>query len=306
MTGLDLSRQYWDNIGRPAFSSACPTLLDHACVGLVGEGSECFGFDDDFSRDHDWGPGFCLWLTPEDLELYGETAQQIYRDLPQEYLGFRRLRVSPETAHRVGIQSIPDFYARYIGFARAPQTVQEWRLVPETGLSVVTNGEIWQDPGGRFSEIRHALQNYYPEQLRKKKLAASCALAAQSGQYNYSRCMRRNETVAAFTALGEFIVQIQKIAFLLNRRYAPYYKWTHHALCTLPILGTELGVRLRLLAEDSSGRAPRIEEISASIISELYRQGLSSSRSDFLLDHAAEIQATITDPELRRLHLMAE
>lgn len=306
MKGLELSRQYWLYIGRPALAAACPALLNRACVGLVGEGSECFGFDDEISRDHDWGPGFCLWLTPEDMETYGAAAQEFYRGLPQEYLGFRRLHVGPETSHRVGVQVIPDFYARYIGFSRAPQTVREWRMAPETGLSVVTNGEVWQDPAGRFSEIRAALLDFYPEQLRRKKLAAACALAAQSGQYNYSRCMRRGETVAAFTALGEFIVQAQKIAFLLNRRYAPYYKWTHRALGTLPILGTELGVRLRMLAEDSGGREPRIEEISAAIISELRRQGLSSSRSDFLLDHGTEIQAGITDPELRRLHLMAE
>ncbi len=306
MTGLELSRQYWESVGRPAFAAGCPALLERAGVGLVGEGSECFGFDDAISRDHDWGPGFCLWLTPEDMERYGAAAQEIYRDLPQEYLGFRRLRVGPETAHRVGVQSVPDFYARYIGFGRAPQTVREWRMAPETGLSVVTNGEVWQDPLGEFSAIRRALQDYYPEQLRRKKLAAACALAAQSGQYNYSRCMRRNETVAAFTALGEFIVQAQRIVFLLNRRYAPYYKWTHRALCALPILGTELGVRLRLLAEEPGGRAPRIEEISAAIISELRRQGLSAGGSDFLLDHGAEIQAGITDPELRRLHLMAE
>ena len=306
MKGLELSRLYWEAVGKPAFAAACPEVLERAAVGLVGEGSECFGFDDEISRDHDWGPGFCLWLTPEDYQTYGAAAQQIYAGLPQEYLGFRRLRVGPETAHRVGVQPVGQFYARYIGFDRAPQTVREWRYAPENGLAVVTDGEVWQDPVGAFSSVRTALLEYYPEQLRRKKLAKACALAAQSGQYNFSRCMRRGETVAAFTALGEFVTEAQQAVFLLNRRYAPDYNWTHRALGTLPILGGELAPQFRALAEESAGRAGRIEDISAAIIRELHRQGLSTGGSDFLLDHAGEIQAGITDPDLARLHLMAE
>lgn len=45
--------------------------LDKIAVGLVGEGSDCFGFDDKISRDHDWGPGFAIWI-PEETDAKSE------------------------------------------------------------------------------------------------------------------------------------------------------------------------------------------------------------------------------------------
>lgn len=39
---------------------------------------------------------------------------------------------------------------------------------------------------------------------------------------------------------------------------------------------------------------------------ELRRQGLSTVRDSFLLPHAAEMLERITDPELRRTHVMEE
>ena len=306
MNGLELSLRYWQEVGRPAFEKGCPEVLERAAVGLVGEGSECFGFDDEISRDHDWGPGFCVWLTPEDAAAFGQRAGAVYRALPEEFLGWRRLRVSPETAHRVGVQVIPDFYGRYIGFDHPPQTVREWRMSPEHGLSVVTNGQVFQDPLDEFSAFRRALLEGYPEQLRRKKLAAVCATAAQAGQYNFPRCLRRGESVAALSALAEFVRDIQRAIFLLNRRFTPYYKWTHRALGQLPVLGAATAPLLRQLAEEPERRIERIEAICDQVITQLRREGLSTGPSDFLLDHAVEIQAGITDPQLAALHLMAE
>ena len=70
-TGLELAKQYYETYGRPMIAEQFPQYEERIAVGLVGPGSECFGFDDEISRDHDFEAGFCLWVTSEDEEAVG-------------------------------------------------------------------------------------------------------------------------------------------------------------------------------------------------------------------------------------------
>ena len=71
MNGLELARYYFVQFGQTALEEKFPELWPRMAVGLAGEGSECFGFDDAWSRDHDWGPAFCIWLSAADYAQYG-------------------------------------------------------------------------------------------------------------------------------------------------------------------------------------------------------------------------------------------
>lgn len=306
MKGLALAKQYWEEIALPQISARCPDLLEHAAFGLVGEGSECFGYDDLLSRDHDWGPGFCIWMNDRDFAEYGKAAIELYASLPKEYLGFKKLNQIQQTIDRTGVQSIRCFYSQFLGIDHLPSGEMEWFSLPEFGLSTATNGEVFLDHPGEFTRFRNHLLSYFPKDVWLKKLAAHCALAAQAGQYNYIRCQKRNDTVASFTALSQFIEHIQAIVFLLNKTYRPYYKWTQKAMETLPILGVTLAKDLEALAISPMGQSTRIETISQTIISHLQASGLSHHSSDFLLHHAEQIQAQIQSPVIKQLHLMAE
>ena len=66
MNGLELSEAFYRTHGAPMLQEQFPDLLPLLAVGLTGSGSECFGFDDDLSRDHDFEPGFCIFLPGED------------------------------------------------------------------------------------------------------------------------------------------------------------------------------------------------------------------------------------------------
>ena len=67
MKGIELSRGFYIEYGMPMLKKSFPELLDKIAVGLVGHGSECFGFDDDISKEHDFSAGLCIWL-PEEYE----------------------------------------------------------------------------------------------------------------------------------------------------------------------------------------------------------------------------------------------
>lgn len=69
MQGLPLARDFFFTHGLPMIRESFKDIADRIAVGLVGPGSECYGFDDQLSRDHDWGPGFCLWLRQKDFQV---------------------------------------------------------------------------------------------------------------------------------------------------------------------------------------------------------------------------------------------
>jgi hypothetical protein len=53
MQGLRLAREFYLTYGEPMLRESFGDMLDRIAVGLVGPGSECYGFDDTLSRDHD-------------------------------------------------------------------------------------------------------------------------------------------------------------------------------------------------------------------------------------------------------------
>ena len=58
MKGIEISKAYFEEYGRPMLEKDFSDILPYLCVGMVGSGSDCYGFDDEISRDHDFEPGF--------------------------------------------------------------------------------------------------------------------------------------------------------------------------------------------------------------------------------------------------------
>ncbi|MDE6963690.1 MAG: DUF4125 family protein, partial [Lachnospiraceae bacterium] len=284
--------------GKPMIRQKFPEYEHLIAVGLVGEGSECFGFDDQVSRDHDFGPGFCLWITDSVYDEIGEALQRAYEELPSTYMGITRF-TTLKAQKRVGVFRIGDFYENLIGLRDVPETRNQWLFLDDYRLATTVNGKVFRDDLGEFTRIRRGILAYYPEEVRIRKIAREAALMAQSGQYNYSRMFGRGERVTAVIALSEFMKHTMSMVYLLNRSYAPFYKWMHRGMERLRVL-PEIRDILSSLVDFPAGdeRIPQtIEMIVAMIIAEMKKQGLTTGEDNYLDNHTDKILRSIPEKE---------
>ena len=230
LNGLALCKGYYEEFGKPMIAEKFPEYVSRIAVGLVGKGSDCFGFDDAQSRDHDFGPRFVMWVTRETYEEIGETLQKAYEELPTAFLGVERI----ETFHgrdRAGVMVIEDFFEKLTGIKELSDIpVTKWLETQEYGLAAAVNGEVFCDEEGIFTAWREKLLAYYPKAVWYRRIAQECALFSQNGQYNLPRMRRRGQLVAAELAKAECIRHAMKLAYLLERKYAPHDKWLYKGL----------------------------------------------------------------------------
>ena len=310
MKGLELSKHFYEEYGAPMLEKDFPHLLPLIAVGLVGSGSECFGFDDELSTDHDFEPGFCLFLPDEDVIDRREAfaLERAYAKLPGKYMGYQRSPLSPVGGNRHGVLRIDEFFKEKIGSPDGELSLNDWFFIPEHALAEATNGALFSDNLGLFSMIREKI-SYFPEDVRLKKLAGHLLMMGQSGQYNYSRCIKRGETAAAQLAIYEFVKSTINVIFLLNKRYCPYYKWSFRALSELPLLGnTAKDLEYLISTANTTALAHEKEElveaISHKIVEELRSQDVSSYHTDALEGHAYAVNNTIKDFQIRTQHVL--
>ena len=311
MKGIELAESFFNLYGRPMLENEFSDITDKLACGIAGSGSECFGFDDEISTDHDFEAGFCIFLPGEDIidrrtEFLLERA---YAKLPKEFGGVKRGMLSPVGGARRGVIRTGDFFNEKVGCTDGNLTVSEWLTLPEQSLAEATNGKIFFDNFGEVTKIREKLA-YFPDDIRLKKLAGNLLLMAQSGQYNYKRSVDRGELAAAQLAVFEFVKHAASAIFLLNDVYEPYYKWCFKALRALPKLSIEAEIMEYLITTDNSPDLAKekyyaIEGVAADVIDELQNQKLTKAVCGDLEKHAYSVNDTILDSNVRNLHVLS-
>lgn len=293
ITGMDICRKYYETYGKKMIQEKFPDYVSKIAVGLVGEGSECFGFDDENSRDHDWGPGFYLWVTEDTYHEIGESLEKCYEELPKEFMGFQR-KVTSQGAHRCGVVSISAFYERLVG-AKTYEEI-DWRMVEDASLAAASNGQVFVDEEGIFSEFRNKLKQGYPKRILYLKLAEDVAKISQTGQYNFMRMLKRGDRLTADGMLMECIRHMMRLQHHMNNVYPPHEKWLSKSTSSLPN-GQDFVFSLKkihstLKEEDEKAMVnveAQTEALCGDSAATLYQMGYISDVESYLDVHVQEL-----------------
>ena len=151
--------------------------------------------------------------------------------------------------------SIRGYLRERLGISRFPRNQSEWLDIPEYALCNFTSGQIFYDPMQELTSVQKQFASYYPSDIWKVHLARAAYACWFFGEFNYPwRLAPRGDAVTGSVAIGEFCSAVMRLVFLINRQYAPYWKWMHWGFKRLPKYAAEIDPLLDLLVASSDMR----------------------------------------------------
>ena len=235
ISGLQISDNFFRESVEPIIDRFHPNLRYTAA--LVGEGSEVLGFDNEMSCDHDWGPRVKIFLAEQDINKSAEIVQQLSENLPttqNDYpVNFFQLDGSNTTVmqsretgrvnHRVEFSTIAKFISDYLAFGIDAELLPaDWLSFSEQRLATIVGGKIFRDDLN-FESVRQRF-SYYPHDLWLYLLACSWVRIEQE-QHLMSRAGSVGDDLGSAIIATRLVREAMRLAFLLERSYAPYPKW---------------------------------------------------------------------------------
>jgi hypothetical protein len=273
---LRLSELYYEDEVQPILARQFPGLSYSA--GLIGAGSDVVGYDTARSMDHDWGPRLTIWLTDEAFDTHhDELSTALARSLPGTYQGFPTsvgrhadgtLHMAHEESdeprqHFITISTVRRWFGgiadpgvdtsdwvrlplEWLDEVSNPQPTGSgpatldpatWITLSEQWLLETTSGRIFRDDSGAITRIREALA-WYPDDIWRYRMAAQWMRIDQLEPF-IGRCGEVEDDLGSQLVAMSLVRDAMRLAFLLERRYAPYPKWFGTGFARLT-LATEL------------------------------------------------------------------
>lgn len=245
MQGIELSRRFYAEIVRPFLDAAAPGLR-HAAA-LVGYGSELLGFDDATSRDHNWGPRVLVIVSQADFETHARRLVDGFLAVaPAQFLGEpigwqSRPHPAPDAEgalgrieHGLELHTLEALSTRLVGIGpEQPLTSLDWLGLAEQRLLTLTAGAVFHDDDGRLTALRQRL-DWYPDDVFYYRLAGQWRRIAEEQAF-VGRTGQVGDDLGSRVIAARLVRDVMRLAFLLERTYAPYPKWFGSGFARLPI-----------------------------------------------------------------------
>ena len=325
--GLKLCKLFYKQEVKPILNKDFPKLRYSAAI--IGWGSEVLGFDTPISTDHHWGPRVLLFLSNKDSpKLKDQISEALSDQLPYEFMGYSTNYSAPEPNgvrhpvkitrglinHMVNIYTVRPFFQARLGVDPSKKlSGLDWLIFPQQRLLELTSGEVYHDGLGELQKIRTKL-DYYPRDVWLYMLAAQWTRISQEEAF-VGRTGHVGDELGSQIVAARLVREMIKLAFLMERRYAPYSKWLGSAFQRLRIaktltpllrqvwLAKTWQTRDRSIAKAYSVMAQqhnalKITKPLATNTSNYYRRPYSVIYGERF---AAAIKQAIKDPQIKRI-----
>ena len=245
--GIQLNKHFYHEAVRPILESGFPGLAHSAA--LIGYGSDVLGFDTPMSTDHNWGPRLQLFLALDDLERHGNAVDEaLRRQLPLSFRGYSVNFSEPDWSdggtqrmqsteagpirHLIQIETVDAFVRRCLGVDLAAEPGPlDWLALPEQALLEMTAGAVYHDGLGTLEPARQRFA-YHPHDVWLARMAAQWRRIGQEEPF-VGRCGDAGDDLGSRIVAARLARDQIRLAFLLERRYAPYSKWLGTAFTRL-------------------------------------------------------------------------
>ncbi|MBS1180704.1 MAG: hypothetical protein H6Q99_584 [Proteobacteria bacterium] len=325
MKGIELSHLFYRNVVRPWLNKTFPDLRHDA--GLFGYGSELLGFDDDMSRDHNWGPRVQLVIGKADFEASAPAIVNGFDTVkPQSFLGepigYRSRPHPPIVAddalghpnHGLEVFTADGILRTRLALAaHTPLDGPTWLSLSEQRLLELTAGEIFHHGLGELARLRDTF-GHCPRDVVLYKLAAQWRRIADEQAF-VGRAGHVGDDLGSRIIAARLVRDVMQLCFLLEGRYPPYAKWFGSAFARLVGARTLSPLLAAALAADTwERRQAHLAEACLAVAEMHAPAGFSFSVTPRIGPYfgrpfqtinaeeiSADLAAAITDPSLRGL-----
>lgn len=284
MQGIELSRRFYTDIVRPWLSEVAPELQYSAA--LIGYGSELIGFDDEISKDHNWGPRVHIFLDRDQFDDFAyRLVAEFSKIAPNSFLGEPigwRSRPHPPASgaeaagaleHGLEFHTLEALLEGHFA-VRSVENIStlDWLGFAEQKLLAFTSGAVFHDDDNLLNRAREQLA-YFPNDVWLYKIACQWRRIAEEQAF-VGRAGQVGDDLGSRVIAARLVRDVMTLGFLLERQYAPYSKWFGSGFAKLPIAEVLLPYLKRAL--HASEWTDRQEALASAYLELAHRQNETS------------------------------